>query len=435
MKKTKTLNNHHIQWQPQAEEEEGVADPRVAAAAAATAMGEEYIDLAKTKLYVRAKVVKQDGTKLTAAESAKVTPINNWLHSMFSQLDVFLNDRLVSSSNNLYPYRAYLETLLNHGADALYSHLTCSLYHRDKPGEMEKIDASNPNAVYRAEYIKESKAVDMIGGLFADIFNQDRYLVNNVNMKIRLLRHAPEFCLMAAPSKTGEGPTATETMGSYRVVIEQATLFVHKVKIAPSGLLSHAAVMQNTSAKYPVRRVEMKSFSLSQGDMGASRDNIVLGQMPTRVVLALVDGAAMNGHLGKNPFNFKHHNLNYLALHVDSEQIPVTAFTPDFDNGLYVREYQAIFDALGTWKSDKGIELSRDSFKKGYAIYAFDLTPSQANGGGCCGAFNLLRQGNMKIDIKFKKPLENTVSVIMHLTYENMLEIDGARQVVYDYST
>src|SRR5688572_5764270 len=58
--------------------------------------GEEYIDLSKTKLYVRAKITKPNGTLLSEEESKLVAPINNWLHSLFSQLDVFLNDRLVS---------------------------------------------------------------------------------------------------------------------------------------------------------------------------------------------------------------------------------------------------------------------------------------------------------------------------------------------------
>lgn len=388
--------------------------------------GEEYIDLGKTKLYVKARIQKSNGSPLSADESRKIGPVNNWLHSIFSQLDVFLNDRLVSTSNNLYPYRAYLETLLNHGNDATESQLTCALFHKDTAGKMDTMDAkANIGWGKRTSMTAKSSSVDMIGTPFADIFNQNRYLVNNVNMKLRLIRHSPEFSLM------GSGGT-TEAPESYRIVIEQATLFIHKAKIATSSLLSHAAVMQSTSAKYPIRRVEMKSFSISKGDTVVSRDNIVLGQMPTRVVLGLVDSKALNGDLTANPFNFDNWKLNYLALHVDSDQIPSTALTPDYGNGNYIREYQTLFDALGLWKTDRGICISRNEYPEGFTLYAFDLTPTQAS---CCGAFNLLRQGNLKLEMRFKEPLKETVSVVLHLTYENMLEVDGARNVVYDYST
>ena len=47
-----------------------------------------------------------------------VVPINNAFHSLFSQIDVTLNDVNVSSATPTYPYRAYIETHLNYGTDA-----------------------------------------------------------------------------------------------------------------------------------------------------------------------------------------------------------------------------------------------------------------------------------------------------------------------------
>ena len=46
---------------------------------------EHYIDLAHTMLYIQAKVEPID----TEAENAKVAPVNNFLHSLFNQVDVF----------------------------------------------------------------------------------------------------------------------------------------------------------------------------------------------------------------------------------------------------------------------------------------------------------------------------------------------------------
>ena len=46
----------------------------------------------------------EDGTALDA--ETKVGPVNLFLHSLFSQVDVSLNERLSSPSTNTYPYRA-----------------------------------------------------------------------------------------------------------------------------------------------------------------------------------------------------------------------------------------------------------------------------------------------------------------------------------------
>ena len=72
--------------------------------------GDAYLDLANTYLLIRAKVVRGVGTDLAA--DTPVAPVNNWLHSLFSQVDVYLNDTLVTPSSNTYPFRAYVDTVL-----------------------------------------------------------------------------------------------------------------------------------------------------------------------------------------------------------------------------------------------------------------------------------------------------------------------------------
>ena len=78
--------------------------------------GDAYLDLANTYLLIRAKVVRGVGTDLAA--DTPVAPVNNWLHSLFSQVDVYLNDTLVTPSSNTYPFRAYVHTVLSYGAEA-----------------------------------------------------------------------------------------------------------------------------------------------------------------------------------------------------------------------------------------------------------------------------------------------------------------------------
>ena len=72
-----------------------------------TGSGDEYTDLSETYLQITAKIVKPNGSNLeqnatsstsgtetikTEGVDAEVGPVNNWLHSLFSQVDVSLND-------------------------------------------------------------------------------------------------------------------------------------------------------------------------------------------------------------------------------------------------------------------------------------------------------------------------------------------------------
>jgi len=60
--------------------------------------GEYYIDLSNLFLYARASNVKENGENLN--EGSEVTPVSNFLHSLWSQSDLSLNNTLVSHSNN-----------------------------------------------------------------------------------------------------------------------------------------------------------------------------------------------------------------------------------------------------------------------------------------------------------------------------------------------
>lgn len=71
----------------------------------------QYIDLKRTKLHIKVKITKADGSALGTQD--RVAPINLVLHSLFSQIDVQLQQELVTgSASQSYPYKAYLETLL-----------------------------------------------------------------------------------------------------------------------------------------------------------------------------------------------------------------------------------------------------------------------------------------------------------------------------------
>ena len=88
--------------------------------------------MSKTILVVRAKITKVDGTDLDADEKAAV--VNNFLHSLFKQVDVYLKEKQVTQALGAYAYRSHLETLLNYGPSAKKSELTAALFYNDSPG-------------------------------------------------------------------------------------------------------------------------------------------------------------------------------------------------------------------------------------------------------------------------------------------------------------
>jgi len=381
--------------------------------------GEDYIDLANTMLYVRAKITRADGTNLQAADV--VAPANLFLHSLFSQVDISLNGTQVTTSTNTYPYRAMIETLLSYGDDAKKSQLTSALYYADEPDRMDAVDfdagTRNSGLYTRSRLTVQSHVVDMMGRIHADMFFQDRYLVNEVHVKIKLIRSRNAFCLMSADE--------------FKVKIDSAIMFVRKVKLSPSVFLAHAKALENSTAKYPIRRAVCKTITIPTGFRDVSHEKLFSGQLPTRLVIGLVRNDAFNGTFARNPFNFQHFNLMEISVYSDGQQqYGIKPLTTDFTNNLYVRAYNTLFSGTGKVFKDEGNALDRTAFSKGYALYAFDLTPDL----GEDDHFNLSKQGSVRLVLKFREALTQNVTVIAYAEFQNVVEIDRNRNVIYDFA-
>ena len=388
-----------------------------------TSSTDEYIDLNETMLRVSAKIPRDDRTPCVLADH--VAPCNNFLHTLFSQLDVLLNDTLVSSSTATYPYRAYMETLLNYGKDAKETKLTGALYYEDTAGQMDVTDPGPPLNLglrKRGAFTRASKEVDMMGAIHSDLFFQNRYLLNGMTLRLRFIRSADSFCLMGETRDGGAG---------FTVKILSASVYVRKVRLSPSIALAHERKLTTTTAKYPIDRVECKVLTIAGGQMDFLQENLFLGQLPKRVVLAFVETTAYNGSLAKNPFNFKHFDLNNLSIHLDGQQVPWAPLTPNFGSGLFVRSFFTQFTGGSKVLADSGHGIDRDTFKHGYALYCFDLTPDLSS--ACGSHYNLVKQGNLRLRAQFANSLTEPVNVIVYAEFDNLIEIDKHRNVVHDY--
>jgi len=89
----------------------------------------------------------------------------------------------------------------------------------------------------------------------------------------------------------------------------------------------------------------------------------------------------------------------------------------------------SLFSGTGKQQRDEGNDISREDYSGGYTLYAFDLTPDLAEE----GHFNLTKDGSVRLDLKFAVGLPNTINVIAYAEFENVIEIDRNRNVIFDY--
>ena len=66
-----------------------------------TLQGDSYTDLSKSKLFLKCRLLKADGTRF--ANDDEIAPVNLMFQALWSEVDVKMNETLVHSSGNMYP--------------------------------------------------------------------------------------------------------------------------------------------------------------------------------------------------------------------------------------------------------------------------------------------------------------------------------------------
>ena len=94
----------------------------------------------------------------------------------------------------------------------------------------------------------------------------------------------------------------------------------------------------------------------------------------------------------------------------------------------YIQAYMSLFSGTGKEYQDEGYDIAREDYPNGYALYAFDLIPDLAE-----GHFNLAKQGTVRVELKIGTALTNSATVVAYAEFENVIEIDGNRNIVYNF--
>lgn len=379
----------------------------------------QYLNLNESKLEVRGKIVKNDGSDVAFENDKAVAayaPINNFLHSMFKNVTLHVNDVEVTSKSGYYPYRAYIETVLAKGKDYRKSQANAALFYKTKNEE----SVLDEGWVTRMRIVDRSASFEMIGRPHVDLLQQIKLIPPGVDIKLTLHRSEDIFMIQSV---------GTAAVPDLQFKVEEAMFHIVKHTILPSVMVAQLKKWESgTPVSYPMREVQMKSYTLPSGTLSHYNENCISGFLPDRIVLGLVDARHVHGTYASNPLVFKDFGLSNITITCNSEEITTFSLDMDFAANKYVRAYSALFEGLGLSDCDSGIDMTLSEFKSSKAMFVFDLRHLR-------NAFCPARHGNVVVNLKFKAAIAQAITVMCYLEYQSVLYIDSDRQVYFkDFS-
>ena len=255
----------------------------------------------------------------------------------------------------------------------------------------------------RWEKLNASKEVQLFGRLHSDLFNVPLVLLPGVSLQVKLTKARPSFYMM---SKEADSKTTFKFL--------DAQLLVKRVKPDPVTLLAHTATLNTGAlARYNMTRVELKTFTFSAGSKSLSIDNAVLGPVPKRLLFTMVKNADFIGTMDSNPYKFQHYDISDFSLFVNGKQYPNEGLSLGMDHEkTSVMGYRTLFEGSGIHHSNAGHQITHDMFVNGYFMLLFDLTPDQ---GASEAHTSHPEQGNIRVEMKFAKPLPEAITCLLYL--------------------
>ena len=199
-----------------------------------------------------------------------------------------------------------------------------------------------------------------------------------------------------------------------KVKLTDVVLKIRKVKVDQTVREATEHILKQTPALYPIRHVECKVLTIPADLPSVRKDNIFSGIIPKSFVFGLVNVDTSNGVYGKNPYNFAHFGVKAITLTANGEEIPFKQLSLQYpedpkgkvdpaidkDDELdFIQAYNTLFSGTGKIYANTGLDITRDEYAGGYALYAFDLTPDMCN---TTDYFNAVQRGSLSVAITLK---------------------------------
>lgn len=387
--------------------------------------GDSFVDPSSIRINAVLSVLKKGpaGTwvALSADDATKVAPINLFPKALFSQIEVTLNQKKITSTiTDAYGIKAYLETVCNYGLDAARGHLRCSYYVKDDPGKADVITAvaaagdlpavtANTAFAKRHKFIANSKHVHICEPLHNELTTLNRLIPSGLEISFVFHWASPTIILQS-------------TEGEYRIQYDDFYLTYERVNLESKLLASFESSMRNERlAIFPITRSTVHNRQFAVGHTNAHWANMYQGILPETVIICMLDSTAYNGAKNKNYFNFQHFTMRSINLKKNSEIIPGAEIVTDFGSNEITRLARHFYDNLGIETSNGPCLLTYEDFCNGSTIIPFDLTNDR-----CALLHNHEKiSGILELEVKFREPLTQSITILALCVFTDKFFITG----------
>ena len=258
---------------------------------------------------------------------------------------------------------------------------------------------------------------------FIEVFHLGKLLVPQVQIGIQMYLNSPDFFTVRYVG-ADQLRLAPEDI--------KVKMLLCQVTLNPSVSRELFLKMDRHMVSYPAVRSELRTYNILAMDRYYEINNPTQNRVPNLVVVGLTKAAGFNGDVTKNPFAFGKFNLSSIKQLVRGEEYPYETLELKHDNAhKNLRGYHRFLEATGCLRKSKGNMVRKEDWGQGKHCTLF-VFENAANRHLHRSVLNPKLSGELRMTLHFGANPGENLKAIVYAEFENILEIDRNKAVLYD---
>ena len=222
-------------------------------------------------------------------EIARVTYVNNIMHSIFSNVEVYINNQQIYNSNGLYAHKSSISNNFKAAISEYKGVLHCEGY--DYEQDFEDISNGLPDPFFtrRMKLLRRPDGFMLYGKLGIDFFSTAELLYPNMKIRMRLIRARPKFYMITDNPNVSLG-------------IVDCSLYTRRIALKDDYHKKRMDMLAFAPVEYNYLETLAKTFIIPARQNQFIQENIFNNAPIRRVAIAMNTNSAFTGSFTENPF-------------------------------------------------------------------------------------------------------------------------------------
>jgi hypothetical protein len=183
-------------------------------------------------------------------------------------------------------------------------------------------------------------------------------------------------------------------------------------------LIAHPNLIKDSAAIYPYMNSNISVSSISKGQYAHSENHLLQGEIPSQLIVTLLESASFGGIYKKNPFFFQPFYCNVMALYIDGQSYHGKPLQPNFTDNNFVEAYRNLKTCTDH------IDILLSEFRRGYTIFLFDIDDNID--------VNTKRRGDCRLDLQFGSALPEILLYYFTENFPRYYTLTNREEYIYN---